>query len=179
MKGHKDEEVKKDGDMSGGDIHITGEEMETLRKKAEERDSFHDKWLKVHAEYENTRRRLEKDKNDQVKFANEMIISQLVPIMDNFDLAFNAMESAPEKSSVMEGIKIIQKEFHRVLEDNGVRKIDTHGQQFDPNLHEAVAMVDSVDIKDNTIVEEVRAGYMLNGRLLRPAQVKVARNDTE
>ncbi len=155
---------------------FTAKEIEELKKKAAEREEYEDKWLKVHAEYENTRRRIEKEKSEHIKFANEVIISQLFPIMDNFDMAFDAMEKAEDKDAVMDGIKMVQKEFHRVLEDNGVEKIKTEGEQFDHNVHEAVLAVETEDYPDGAILEEVRPGYLLNKRLLRPAQVKVAKN---
>ena len=92
-------------------------------------------------------------------------------------MALDAMEKAKDKAAVMDGIRMVQKEFHKVLEDNGVKKIETEGKQFDPNVHEAVLVVPTTDDPDGAILEEVRAGYTLNDRLLRPAQVKVAKND--
>jgi len=160
-------------------VTITDKEYDELVRKAGERDDFHDKWLNVHAEYENTRRRIEKEKTDHIKFANEDIIGQLFPIMDNFDMAFAAMEKAEDKTAMMDGIKLVQKEFHRILEDNGVARIKTEGEQFDPNVHEAVLMVETTEYPDEAILEEMRAGYTFNGRLLRPAQVKVAKNTKE
>jgi len=91
-------------------------------------------------------------------------------------MALVAMDKAEDKMAVMDGIQLVQKEFHRILEDNGVQKIKTENEQFDPNLHEAVSVVETDDHPDGMIVEEVRAGYLLNGRLLRPAQVRVAKN---
>ena len=167
-KSQKQEEAKKERL-----VEVSSFEIDKLKKEAEE---YKDKWLKVHAEYENTRKRLEKEKHDHIKFANEDIISKLFPIMDNFDMAFAAMEKAEDKEAVMEGIKLVQKEFHRVLEENGVERIETVGKEFDPNLHEAVQAVETEEVPDGEIVEEVRSGYLLNGRLLRPAQVKVAKN---
>jgi molecular chaperone GrpE len=157
-------------------VEVSRQELEELKARAEERDNFESKWLKVHAEYENTRKRLEKEKTDHVKFANEGIVSQLFPIVDNFDMAFEAMEKAKDKAAVMDGIRLVQKEFHRILEDNGVERIETEGKQFDPNVHEAVAAVETDEYPDGVILEEVRPGYLLNGRLLRPAQVRVAKN---
>lgn len=155
---------------------ISEKEYNQLKEKADQRDELHNKWLKVHADYENTRKRLEKEKRDHVAFANEDIISQLFPIVDNFDMAFAAMENAEDKAAVMDGISLVQKEFHRILEDNGVKRIETEGKLFDPNFHEAVLVVETPDHPDGSIIEEVRAGYTLNDRLLRPAQVKVAKN---
>lgn len=155
---------------------IVPPEIEEVKKKAEERDEYYKKWLNVHAEYENTKKRLEKEKYEHIKFANETIISRLFPIMDNFDMAFAAMEKAEDKEAVLEGIKMVQKEFHRVLEDSGVEKIGSLGKQFDPNLHEAVTAVETDDVPEGEIIEEVRPGYTFNGRLLRAAQVKVAKH---
>jgi molecular chaperone GrpE len=164
---------KHEKDKAGPEI--TQEELDELKAKAAERDEYYDRYLKVHAEYENTRRRLEKEKFEHIRFANEDIIGRLFPIMDNFDMAFAAMEKAEDKAAVLDGIKMIQKEFHKVLEDCGVKKIETVGKQFDPNVHEAVMAVEAPDKKDEEILEEVRSGYMLNDRLLRAAQVKVAK----
>lgn len=159
------------------EIVISGEELEELKKRAAQSDEFKNKWLKVHAEYDNTRKRIEKEKFDHMKFANEDIIAKLFPIVDNFDMALVAMDKADDKAAVMDGIKLVQKEFHRILEENGVEKIKTEGEKFDPNVHEAVQVVETEDNPDDTVVEEVRSGYVLNGRLLRPAQVIVAKNE--
>ena len=156
---------------------ISEKELEELQQKAQERDEYYNKWLNTHAEYENTRKRLEKEKFNHMKFANESIISKLFPIVDNFDMALDAMEKAEDKEAVMDGITLVQKEFHRILDENGVKRIETKGQQFDPNVHEAVSVVETTEHPDEQIIEEVRAGYLLNGRLLRPAQVIVAKNE--
>jgi len=158
-------------------VEISEKEFEELKKKAEERDEYCNKWMMVHAEYENTSKRIEKEKTNHIRFANEGIISEMFPIMDNFDMALDAMEKAKDKAAVMDGIRMVQKEFHKVLEDNGVKKIETEGKQFDPNVHEAVLVVPTTDDPDGAILEEARTGYTLNDRLLRPAQVKVAKND--
>jgi molecular chaperone GrpE len=150
-----------------------------MKHKAQERDEYYNKWVKVHAEYENTRKRIEKEKWEHMKFANENLVSQLFPIVDNFDLALAAMEKAKDKAAVMDGIKLVQKEFHRIIEENGVEKIKTVGEKFDPNIHDAVSVIETDEHPDGVILEEVRAGYTLNERLLRPAQVIIAKNDLE
>lgn len=158
---------------------LGAKEIEELKQKAAESEEYKDKYLKVHAEYENTRKRLEKEKTDHITFANEDILSKLFPIMDNFDMAFDAMEKAEDKDALLEGIKLVQKEFHKVLEENGVERIETEGKEFDPNMHEAVNAVNTEEYPDGMIIEEVRPGYMLNKRLLRPAQVIIAKNSKE
>jgi molecular chaperone GrpE len=170
---------KKEDEKKPRAVEIPEKELEELRKKAEERDEYYNKWLKVHAEYENTRKRIEKEKWEHMKFSNEELISQLFPIVDNFDMALTAMEKAEDKEAVMVGIKLVQKEFHKILDENGVEKIKTAGEHFDPNVHEAVSIVTTGEHPDGLVLEEVRAGYTLNKRLLRPAQVKVAKNPEE
>jgi molecular chaperone GrpE len=182
---HKKEEGKEAPKKKTGaaespaEVRLADDEYETLRKKAEERDEYYNRWLKVHAEYENTRKRIEKEKWEHMKFANENLVSQLFPIVDNFDLALAAMEKAKDKTAVMDGIKMVQKEFHRIIEENGVEKIKTIGEDFDPNIHDAVSVVETDEHPDGIILEEVRAGYTLNKRLLRPAQVIIAKNDSK
>jgi molecular chaperone GrpE len=165
---------KKDKDKEKVEIPVS--ELEDLKARAAERDEYECRWMKVHADYENTRKRLEKEKSDYMRFANEGLVAQLFPIVDNFDMALAAMENATDKEAVMDGIKLVQKAFHRILDDNGVTRIEARGKEFDPNLHEAVVMEDTTCMPDNTVIEEIRPGYLLNDRLLRPAQVKVARN---
>ena len=113
-----------------------------------------------------------------MKFANENLISQLFSIVDNFDMAFSSIKETEENKSIIEGIKLVQKEFHRILKDNGVEIIETEGKMFDPNIHEAVIAVENTEVVDGMIIEQMRTGYLLNGRLLRPAQVKIAKNET-
>lgn len=170
---------KKARDKKEKMIEIPVSELEDLKARAAERDEFECRWVKVHADYENTRKRLEKEKSDYMRFANEGLVAQLFPIVDNFDMALVAMDNARDKEAVMDGIKLVQKAFHRILDDNGVSKIESRGKKFDPNLHEAVVMEDTTCMPDNTVIEEIRPGYLLNNRLLRPAQVKVARNPVE
>lgn len=154
---------------------LLGGDAETLKAKAAERDEFHDKWLSALAECDNMRKRMDREKANSIKFANEDIIMELFPIMDSFDSALAAMDKTEDKTAVIDGIKMVQKEFHRVLEDNGVAKIKTEGVKFDPHLHEAAETVETDKYPDGAIIEEMRPGYTLNGRLIRPAQVKVAK----
>ncbi|MGB3114518.1 MAG: nucleotide exchange factor GrpE, partial [Candidatus Omnitrophota bacterium] len=132
-------------------VALPEEEYQELKLKAGERDEYYNKWLKVHAEYENTRKRIEKEKWEHMKFANEDIVSQLFPIVDNFDLALVAMEKAKDKAAVMDGIKLVQKQFHKILDENGVENIKTVGEQFDPNIHDAVSVVETDEHPDGII----------------------------
>ncbi|NQT22293.1 MAG: nucleotide exchange factor GrpE [Candidatus Omnitrophica bacterium] len=154
-------------------------QVEELSKKASERDEYHDKYLRTEAEFVNARKRMERDSRDFVKFANENIISELFPILDSFDSAMQQMENKQKESPFLDGLKMLQKKFHKVLEDNGLLVVDSLGEKFDPIKHEAVMKIESDKYKEGCVAEELRKGYMLNGKVLRPAMVKVSSGETK
>lgn len=153
-------------------------EAEAIREKAGKFDEYYDKWLRLQAELENTKKRLDKEKAEFLKFANEDLVIRLLPVIDNFDRALATVKHSNESDAVLEGIKLVQKELHAILKDYGVEAIKSVREKFDPHLHEAVAVVETDDWPDDTIVEEVQAGYTLNGRLIRPSIVKVSKKKT-
>ena len=167
------------GAGAAGEITISGKEYERLLACEKERDEYKDKYLRAHAEVDNTLKRMTKSREDYVKFANEDLISELLYVMDNFDRALGHMDGSRKLESVIEGIKMIQKQFHLLLEARGVRKIESVGQNFDPKFHDAVEHVESENEMKDKVVEEVQTGYLLNERLLRPASVKVGKGQAE
>lgn len=173
----KDKKEKKDCQQET--VELSVKLVEELKKKAAERDEFEKKWMSVHADYENTCRRLEKERIQNIKFANEELLMRLFPIMDNFDMALASMDHSEDKTAVLEGIKMVQKEFHKVLEQSGVKKIKAVGEKFDPEVHEAFATEKTEEQPDNTVLKEIRTGYKLKDRLIRPAQVIVAQKPEE
>ena len=140
---------------------------------------FKDKYLRAHAELENVRKRLEKEKVEFIKFATEGLITEMLYVIDNFDRAMDHVNASQKGESIIDGIKMIQGQFHGLLEKNGVTKIDAVGKMFDPHLHEAVMHVDDDTKEDETVVEEMQAGYLINGRVLRPAVVKISRKNVK
>jgi molecular chaperone GrpE len=110
-----------------------------------------------------------------VKFANEALILEFLPVLDSLERALATARSAAEAQAVAEGLEIILRLFQTTLEKVGVKVIEALEREFDPNLHQAVAQVESPDGRDNIVVEEVRKGYLLEGRLLRPSMVKVSK----
>ena len=155
------------------------EEIKDKKEIAEDTTDYKDKWLRSLADYENLQKRLEKEKIDTIKFSNQMIIMELFPIMDSFDSAIASIDKSKDKESFLQGLKMLQKEFHRVLEANGLKKMKTIGEKFDPNIQEALEEVESSKFPEGIIVEEIRSGYTLNDRLLRPAIVKVSKGKKE
>jgi molecular chaperone GrpE len=151
---------------------MTDEAKETKESKQED---LKEQLLRVRADFDNAKKRMEREKNEAIKYANERMLAEILPIVDNLDRALQSMEQGHPLEKVKVGLKIAQAELHAVLETHGVEVIKCGpGQEFDPNLHEAVAVVDAENLKEGQIVDEVQKGYLLNGRLVRPSRVRVA-----
>lgn len=128
---------------------------------------------RVQADFVNYRRRVEEAKANFVKLASADVICQILPVLDNFELAAKHVPESLENDNWVTGIQAIEKQLEQVLTINGLEKVKTTGQQFDPNLHEALSETNDKRYKDNEIVSENTAGYLLNGKLIRPAKVIV------
>lgn len=164
-------------------------EVEELRRQVEEKQ---DRLLRALAEADNVRRRAQRDREEYVKYAGESLLRDLIPVLDNLDRALEAARervpvgaagrSTAEASGTMtdfaagvvEGVELVQREFLRVLERHGVTRYGARGEPFDPTRHEAVARVVTADAAPDTVVSEQLPGYLLHGRVLRPALVAVA-----
>ncbi|MBI5528312.1 MAG: nucleotide exchange factor GrpE [Deltaproteobacteria bacterium] len=133
-----------------------------------------DKALRAAAELENFRRRVLREKEDFQKFAAEAILRDLLPVADHVDAAMSHMGESPDLATLREGVEITYRGFLDVLRKKGVVPIDSKGMTFDPNIHEAVQMEPSDEVPPSCVVREVRRGYMLHDRLLRPALVVVS-----
>ena len=146
-------------------------EVEDLKRQLAEKQ---DRLLRALAEVDNVKRRTQRERDDYVRYANEGLIRDLLPILDNFDRALEAARSTQEAARVVEGVALIQRELLKVLERVGVTRYSAVGQRFDPNRHEATGRMVSTTEAPDTVVAEMTPGYALNGRVLRPAQVVVA-----
>ena len=152
---------------------------EGLKKLQAEAEKAKDQYLRTLADLENTRKRLHREKEEFVRYAAESVIRELLPIVDSLDHALVAVDKQSDPQAVIKGVHLIYRQLLGVLAKEGVKRIPTIGETFDPNHHEAVAHVDAIDgQKDNQVVEEVQVGYMMNDRLIRPAMVKVAKKAT-
>lgn len=156
-------------------VTMSKAECDALKQKASERDEYCDKYMRAHADFENARKRMEKDKVDFVKFANESFMLDFLPIVDNLEIAEKHIKEAKDFNAVREGVDMIQVQIQQFLKDIGIERIKTAGEKFDPNLHEAVETEESKDKEDGLIVAELKPGYRFNGRLLRPASVKIVK----
>jgi len=155
-------------------------ELEILRQSFEEKkklaDNYYENLLRLAAEFDNYRKRVEKEKEELVKFGKEELLIELLGILDSFDLAVTATKNEKnQERSIREGVELIRKQLRELLEKEGIKKIDSVGQQFDPDLHHAVEYQESDKHKDNEIIQEIRPGYLIHERAIRPAMVVVAR----
>lgn len=178
MKNNDNNDKKRDNEIpeTKETITILKTEYEALKAKHDERDAFQDKYLRAHAEFENARKRIEKDKSDSLKYANECFVLDFLPIIDSLEMSEKHIKEAKDFQAVREGVDMIHVLIQKFLKDIGVEKIKTIGEKFDPHFHEAVETVDVNDKGDGTIVEEFKPGYTFNGKLLRPAFVKIVKH---
>jgi len=147
---------------------------EALAAKVREIESAQDKHVRLVAEFDNARKRQAREREEQARFANESLIRELLPVLDNFDRALAAARAEPAAAAVTAGVELILREFLRVLEKFGATPFSAVGQRFDPSRHEAVARVPTRAHPEMTVIDETARGYLLNGRVLRPAMVTVA-----
>lgn len=143
-------------------------------QKAEAAETVdNEKYLRLMAEFQNYKRRTEKEKGDIHRYATENLVIQLVEILDNFDRALDQSEATQDKA-FLEGMELIFKQLTDVLSKNGVEEINALGEDFDPNFHNAVMMEDTDKYESGKVSEVLQKGYILNGKVVRPSMVKVA-----
>ena len=149
-----------------------GAESETAAAAVEQDlREFKDRYLRTLADFENFRKRSEREKQDYFKYAMAGVIKDLLPVLDNFD---RALEHAEEGDDFHKGVSLIYKQLFDVLGRHGLRVVEESGARFDPNLHEAVVTEENPNVPNHTVTAVLQKGYFLHDRLLRPAMVKVA-----
>jgi len=149
---------------------------EALAAKTQEAERLQDRLVRLQAEFENYKKRMAREKAEYLKFATEGLLLEFLPVLDNLERAIaSARAEATSHEAVVAGIDMIVRLFRATLEKAGVKPLDAVGKPFDPNLHQAVAQVESPGGPDNVVVEEIQKGYLLEGRVLRAAMVKVCR----
>ncbi len=167
---HKNEESPKDR------VEVSVSEFEELNKKAGLCGEYQDKLLRLGAEFDNARKRMQKEKEELTRFASQELIMEILPVVDDFDRLMDGIKDIQADGAVLEGIKMIQKRIHEVLIKNGLVKMEAVGEKFDPAKHEALLTVETDEYPEGTIIEDARSGYLLHDKILRHAVVTVARN---
>ena len=147
---------------------------EELAARTREAEASQDRYLRAMAEFDNARKRAVREREELIKGANENLIRELLPVLDNLDRALAAAKGDPSATAVSAGVELIQRELLRTLEKFGVTTFSSVGAPFDPERHEAIARVPATGRPDMTVVDEIARGYLLGGRVLRAAMVTVA-----
>ena len=173
--GPDDESASRAPGDGGKTAPLSVAELEAELEKARvERAAFLDRAARLQAEFDNFRKRNAKQQQEYREYALAEALTTLLPILDSLDRALKT--NAASLEDFRSGIELIDKQFHDALAKLGVQPVPAEGELFDPNLHQAVQMVETSETKDNHVIDELQRGYKLKDRLLRPAMVRVARN---
>jgi molecular chaperone GrpE len=158
----------------GGEGNDPAALKKLLAEQTTRADENYDRLIRLQADYDNFRRRTRQEKEEIYKYTSEKLVSALLPVLDNFDLALSAEGNSIE--SFKSGVQMIYNQLLDVLATEGVAQIPALGEQFDPTKHEAVLRAESEDQPDNTVIEELRRGYYLKDKVIRPSMVKVVKS---
>jgi len=159
---------------------VTPEQLTELKERAAKSDEHWDRLLRTTADFENFKKRATREKQDAIRFANETLLQKLIPILDNFDMALSAAQTAQADAvqSLQTGVNMIHQQLKSVMAEAGLEEVDANGKRFDPNLHEAVSQQETSDVPEGQVLQQLRKGYKFRDRLLRPASVIVAKRPT-
>ena len=155
---------------------VTPEQLSELKERAAKADEHWDRLLRTTADFDNFKKRAAREKQDAIKFANESLLEKLVPVLDSLEMALAATQVAQADAgqSLQAGVSMIGQQLKQALTEAGLEEVDAAGKPFDPNLHEAVAQRETADAPEGQVIQQLRKGYKLRERLLRPATVIVA-----
>ena len=145
--------------------------VKELEQCQKERDEYLNGWKRAKADFINYQKDEAKRVDGIMKFSNEMLIRELLPVLDSFQLSLSVMEDA----GVRKGVEIIQAQFDEVLKKHGLEPVKSIGEKFDPSLHEALAEVEADGQESGLVIEELSRGWKLNGKVIRPARVKISK----
>ena len=147
------------------------EELEAEQKKAAD---YLNRLKYLQADFENYRKRVEKEVQDAIQRSNERLISNIIEVMDDLENAISAGKNTENKTALLEGLQFVQKKLDTILENEGLVRLESVGKPFDPNLHEVLTEIPAKSQKKGIIIEETRKGFMFKGKVLRPSVVKIA-----
>ena len=161
-------------------VEISEAELCKLRKEAEQAQAHWDKFVRLNADIENTRKRWERERQELLRYANEGLLADLLNINDEMERALNlSQEKHEDFTAFMKGMEMIMAHLHDLLKKNGIKPMEAEGKKFDPNFHEALMQAETADSPEGTVVEELQKGYMLDNHVLRTAKVKVSRKPAQ
>lgn len=153
------------------------EELGELKQRAAKASEHWERLLRTTADFDNYKKRASREKQDAIRFANENLLEKLVPVLDSFEMALAAAQNDQSEAaqSLKTGIGMVYQQLKSALTDAGLEEVDATGKPFDPNLHEAVSQQESTAVPEGQVLQQLRRGYKLRERLLRPATVVVSK----
>ena len=153
--------------------------VETLSARLEEEslkaEEYLDQWKRLAAEFSNYRKRNEKERGELIKFTNALLITRLLPVLDDLERAFQTLPNNMRHFTWTDGVALVHRKLEALLEQEGLKTIEAQGNPFDPALHQSILYEETTEFDDGVIMEELQKGYMLNERVIRPALVRVAK----
>lgn len=168
------EDVKESSTVNQEEQAVDMKDNSELSKLQAELEEQQQRVLRTQADFDNFRRRTQKEKEDLAKYASSLLITELLPVIDNFERALSTGTDNPEVSSYAKGVEMIFRQLEGVLKAEGLEEMNSVGQPFNPEYHQAIMQVESDEYEEGIVVEEVQKGYKLKDRVLRPAMVKVS-----
>ena len=158
-------------------VPLSPEQIEDLKIRAAKADDNWDRLLRTTADFDNFKKRAAREKIEAAQYASVSLIQKLLPVLDNFEMALAAAQTAKgdKLASLQSGVQMIQQQLKNALAETGLEEIDAAGKPFDPNFHEAISQQESADAAEGAVLQQLRKGYKLKDRLLRPATVIVAK----
>ncbi|MBW1801912.1 MAG: nucleotide exchange factor GrpE, partial [Deltaproteobacteria bacterium] len=153
--------------------------IEKIQSIQEDSDKNHDLFIRSQAEIENLKKRFRKDKEDWVKYSNETLIKELLPVIDNLEMAISHSQNENSLSALREGIELTLKGLKDAMAKSGLKEVEARGEAFDPSSHEAVSELEDEKIEAGMVLQELQKGYMLHQRLIRPSMVVVSKGSAD
>lgn len=175
-----DETVKSDLESNNEELkeQLGKNEIDELKDRLQalktDCDEITNKYFRISADFQNYKKRIEKEKSDIYNFANEKLIVELIPIVDNLERALNSSKDEGQGELILKGVEMIYRQFLEILKKNGVAEISSDEKTFNPNYHHAVMQVEDTSYESNMVIEVFQKGYMLKEKVIRPSMVKVS-----
>jgi len=173
----EENETEIEVEVESHDESNIGEE-ETQETPSKEQE-YYDRLIRVTADFDNYKKRILKEKQEFLKYSNERLIKEIIPVIDNIERAIESAQSSSEAKSIVDGLKLILNQLLKTLSREGVVVIESKGEKFDPLIHEAISQIPSKEYPPNTVIEEQLKAYLLNKKLIRAAKVIVSREMPE
>jgi molecular chaperone GrpE len=156
---------------------VSPEQIEDLKARAAKADENWDRYVRLNADFDNYKKRAARERQESIRYANESLLEKLIPVLDNFDMAMLAANNpqAGTADSLRTGVNMIHTQLKAAIQEAGLEELSAVGKPFDPHLHEAVSQQESTEVPEGSVLQQLRKGYKLKDRLVRPATVVVAK----